>query len=305
MEKWLLVAEVDGGRVFLMRRCVKRLSRSLKTIPLSLCIKSMWAETSSTDQATCFHSQLTSCSFCSTHHTEEAGDRAARTPSRRRCSGKKSSRRVAHQQRGGENLRRRERIQPLDVANTRPGFSRRASSANRWWKDRPECHAHNCGVSKSLRGQKSPTCGVSSIITCKKVNWPFSIQQFLGCDFNCCWWWWLDRRAGEPMMAEGHRILHLPAYSPFFNIAGNCFSAWKAALKRSLAEVWDQMLLQPHAQRMATLTQLGEQNMNAITIELCVDSFRSVRALIPRLLRGEEVLQQHHWFLYCFVLDYK
>ena len=53
-------------------------------------------------------------------------------------------------------------------------------------------------------------------------------------------------------------------------------NAWKAEVKRRLAEVWDQILNDPvpagrsrRQDRMAILAQLGEQNVVAITIEKC------------------------------------
>ena len=48
------------------------------------------------------------------------------------------------------------------------------------------------------------------------------------------------RRAGEAaLMIPRHGILYLSAYSPFLNIAENCFSTRKAAQRRSLEEVRD------------------------------------------------------------------
>ena len=101
------------------------------------------------------------------------------------------------------------------------------------------------------------------------------------------------RRAHEAAINQQHEVLYLPAYSPFLNIAENCFAAWKAALRRTLEDVRDQMLQQPHAERLATLTQLAEQNLDAVTAELCVHSCNAIRRLVPRILQGGNILQQH------------
>ena len=69
------------------------------------------------------------------------------------------------------------------------------------------------------------------------------------------------RRAREARFREHHTSKHLPAYSPFLNLAGNAFSVWKAAVKRNLEEVHDQMLQQDHQHRLATMAQVSEQNL--------------------------------------------
>lgn len=61
-------------------------------------------------------------------------------------------------------------------------------------------------------------------------------------------------------------VRFLPAYSPILNIVEYAWSAWKAAFKQQLAEVRPQLLEQQHEQRMATLVQLGEQNLDVITL---------------------------------------
>lgn len=101
------------------------------------------------------------------------------------------------------------------------------------------------------------------------------------------------RRAGEAVVHAHHVIRYLPAYSPFLNVAENCFAAWKAAVRRTLEDVRDQMLRQRHAERLAVLTQVAEQNMDSVTPQLCIHSHNAIRRLIPRLLRGEDLLQQH------------
>ena len=73
----------------------------------------------------------------------------------------------------------------------------------------------------------------------------------------------------------------LPAYSPFLNIAENCFGVWKVGFKRQLAKVHPQLQQQTDAQWQATLIQIGAQNLEAITVERCTKSFRKTTADIP------------------------
>ena len=101
------------------------------------------------------------------------------------------------------------------------------------------------------------------------------------------------RRAHEVHLFQHHQLRFLPPYSPFLNLAENAFSVWKAAVKRQLEEVRDQMLQQPHQQRLATLAQISEQNLDAITPDICRASWRQMRLLIPRCLRQEDIFQEH------------
>ena len=89
---------------------------------------------------------------------------------------------------------------------------------------------------------------------------------------------------------ENVSLRFLPAYSPFLNIAENCFSVWKAGLKRQLEEVRDQLLQQPHAQQMATLSQLAEQNLNEITTDFCVASHRRTRRNFSACIELQDIL---------------
>lgn len=101
------------------------------------------------------------------------------------------------------------------------------------------------------------------------------------------------RRAHESEILEQHNILHLPPYSPFLNIAENAFSVWKAAVKRQLEEVRDQMLLQTHPERLATVAQISEQNLDVITEAHCRASWTKLRSLIPKCLTLQDILQDH------------
>lgn len=96
------------------------------------------------------------------------------------------------------------------------------------------------------------------------------------------------------MEAVGHHdnvsLRFLPAYSPFLNIAENCFSVWKAGLKRQLEEVREQLLQQPHAQQMATLAQLAEQNLAEITPAACTSFHGGTRRTFPACIQLQDVL---------------
>ena len=98
------------------------------------------------------------------------------------------------------------------------------------------------------------------------------------------------RRAEEAVAQHEHVSLRfLPAYSPFLNIAENCFSVWKAGLRRQLEEVREQLLQQPHAEQMATLTQLAELNLGAITPDMCMAFHRGTRRTFPACIQLQDV----------------
>lgn len=88
-------------------------------------------------------------------------------------------------------------------------------------------------------------------------------------------------------------LRYLPPYSPFLNVAENCFSVWKAGLRRQLEEVRDQLLQQPFAQQMATLTQLAEQNMEAITQAVCAASHQRTRQIFPACIEMQDIVDDH------------
>ena len=82
------------------------------------------------------------------------------------------------------------------------------------------------------------------------------------------------RQAAETQLPDHAEIRYLPAYRPFLNIAENCFSQWKAAVKRNMSEVRDQLLNQAHPERVATLAQICEQCVDVITPANAVAYFR-------------------------------
>ena len=87
-----------------------------------------------------------------------------------------------------------------------------------------------------------------------------------------------------------HSAKFLSPYSPMFNICENAFSSWKAGVKRQMAEVRDQVILQPHPQRLATLMQLAEQNVAEITAYKCDRWFSHMQTYYGRALREEDII---------------
>lgn len=85
----------------------------------------------------------------------------------------------------------------------------------------------------------------------------------------------------------------LPPYSPFLNIAENAFSIWKASFKRELAEVREEIRNQDAGVRQATLVQLGQQNLAAITPLKMAAATRAMVRLMPRLLNAEAIADNH------------
>jgi hypothetical protein len=98
------------------------------------------------------------------------------------------------------------------------------------------------------------------------------------------------RRWRECHLPDNHVVRFLPAYSPYLNIAENCFSSWKAAFKREMAEQRPLLNLQVMAMRNATMIQLCEQNLAAITVESCVAYFRRTTGYVPRMLQLLEIV---------------
>ena len=60
-----------------------------------------------------------------------------------------------------------------------------------------------------------------------------------------------------------------------------------------MAEIRPHLLQQPHQQQLQDLCQLGEQALEEITIQKCQDWFTKTRQLIPRMVRGEDIMQNH------------
>ena len=72
-------------------------------------------------------------------------------------------------------------------------------------------------------------------------------------------------RAREANLPDHVEVRTIPPYSSFLNIVENASSTWKAAVKRELANVREELLLRPHEERMETLAQIAEQVVNVIT----------------------------------------
>lgn len=96
-------------------------------------------------------------------------------------------------------------------------------------------------------------------------------------------------RAQECQLRENHSFRRQPPHSPFFYICEGAFSVWKASLKRMMAEVQDQLLEQPHQQRMATMAQLAEQCTTAVTVEMAHNPYHRVLSVLPSCIREEDI----------------
>ena len=90
-------------------------------------------------------------------------------------------------------------------------------------------------------------------------------------------------------------------YSPFLNIAENCFANWKASFKREMAEVRPALLQMPQQQREATMVQLATQNLAAITPAKCIAEFHKTTQYIGRMLQMQPILQDHAWIYNCLI----
>ena len=100
-------------------------------------------------------------------------------------------------------------------------------------------------------------------------------------------------RAARNADIGNHVIRFLPAYSPMLNIVENAWASWKAAFKRELAAVRPQLLEQEYQQRLATLVQLGEQNLHVITLPKVVRWYRKTLTYMGRCLQLEDIVQDH------------
>ena len=110
------------------------------------------------------------------------------------------------------------------------------------------------------------------------------------------------RQAAEAVIPEHHVVRHLPAYLPSLNIWENAFSVWKSQLKRELAEVRPLLVQQPHEEQLATLGQLSERALAAVTVGKCIQWFLDIRHLIARCLQQEDFLQDHA-YMFCFWIN--
>ena len=101
------------------------------------------------------------------------------------------------------------------------------------------------------------------------------------------------RGARNAVLYAQHVLRFLPPYSPFLNIVENAWSAWKAALKAELAEARAHIIEMPFQERLAALIQLGEQNLNVITLYKIQAWYRKTTTYIHRCLNFEDFLQDH------------
>ena len=76
---------------------------------------------------------------------------------------------------------------------------------------------------------------------------------------------------------SGHRLVFLPAYSPFLNPIENVFNQWKYFVKQS----------QPSNEN--ELLRVIEAGCRIITPEHCRNYFNNMETFLPRCLNGEEV----------------
>ena len=97
------------------------------------------------------------------------------------------------------------------------------------------------------------------------------------------------RKANEANLPPHVTLRWQPPYSPFLNIVENCFSQWKAAVKRQLAEVREQLLTERHERRLATLTQIAEQCVPVVTQGDVQNYFRHMQRYLPACLMMEDI----------------
>ena len=96
-------------------------------------------------------------------------------------------------------------------------------------------------------------------------------------------------RAQEANLRPTHRVMFQPSYSPLFNLCEGGFSIWKAAFKRSMAEVWDQLLGEDHPQSTATMMQVAEQSIGALTLSKIKQLHAHMFAILPSCIREEDI----------------
>lgn len=121
----------------------------------------------------------------------------------------------------------------------------------------------------------------------------YEVAKTLGIKRGTTWRMRWIMRAAESMIRGTHTVRYLPPYSPFCNICDNIFSAWKAALRRSMTQIRPHLLQLPLLQQLQDLCQLGEHALSDVTTELCTNWFYETQNLIPRMMRREDM---HAWF---------
>ena len=100
------------------------------------------------------------------------------------------------------------------------------------------------------------------------------------------------RHAGDVEFpaAKNITVRWLPAYSPMLNIVEQCFSQWKAAMKRDLTEVREQLLNRTNGESEALLCQLAVQNVSVITPENAAAYFRHLQRYLPACMLLQDIL---------------
>ena len=97
------------------------------------------------------------------------------------------------------------------------------------------------------------------------------------------------RSAGSVQLPQNCIVKWLPPYSPVLNIVENCFSQWKANVKRGLAENRDSLLLMEHSERMAVLAQLAEQHAS-VTPHDAAAFFRHLQSYLPACMTRNDII---------------
>ena len=77
------------------------------------------------------------------------------------------------------------------------------------------------------------------------------------------------------------------------NIVASAWSTWKAAFEQELAERRPQLLQQTHADRMAAMLDMGNRHLDVLTAEKCINWYRRTLTYINRLIREDDILQDH------------
>lgn len=96
-------------------------------------------------------------------------------------------------------------------------------------------------------------------------------------------------RAYEANLQAGHGYMFQPPYFPFLNICEGCFSIWKTTLKRSMAEVREQLLTEQHPNRVATMMQLAEQAISSVTLPKVSNLVSYMLSVLPRCILEEDI----------------
>lgn len=96
--------------------------------------------------------------------------------------------------------------------------------------------------------------------------------------------------AHESNLSPGHTFRFQPPYSPFLNICEGCFSVWKAAFKREMAEIRHQLLTEDHQRRLASMMQIAEQTITSVTPDKALNFFHKSLSYLPSCLAHDDIL---------------